>query len=83
MSQQNRQVQKTKYDAIVVGSGAGGGIAAGLLAEAGKQVLLIERGRVPRFGACEQHGHALAEAPQQREFTTDAPQSGGAPPVGP
>lgn len=34
----------TDYDAIVIGAGAGGGIAAGVLAEAGKKVLLIERG---------------------------------------
>jgi choline dehydrogenase-like flavoprotein len=35
----------TTYDAIIVGAGAGGGVAAGVLAEAGKRVLLIERGR--------------------------------------
>jgi choline dehydrogenase-like flavoprotein len=34
----------TEFDAIVVGAGAGGGIAASVLAEAGKSVLLIERG---------------------------------------
>ncbi|HEY8576203.1 MAG TPA: GMC family oxidoreductase [Devosia sp.] len=33
------------FDAIVIGAGAGGGIVASQLALAGKQVLLVERGR--------------------------------------
>ena len=39
----------TPYDAVVIGAGAGGGVAAGLLAEAGKQVLLLERGHALTF----------------------------------
>lgn len=33
------------YDTIVVGAGAGGGVLAGALAQAGQRVLLVERGR--------------------------------------
>lgn len=45
----DQPANNTSYDAIVVGSGAGGGVAAGLLAEAGKKILLLERGSKLRF----------------------------------
>jgi choline dehydrogenase-like flavoprotein len=38
-----------KYDAIIIGTGAAGGIVACLLAEAGKHVLLLERGPALSF----------------------------------
>lgn len=37
------------YDAIVIGGGAAGGIVAAVLAEAGKHVLLLERGKSLRL----------------------------------
>ena len=40
---------RVKYDAIVIGSGAGGGIAAMVLAERGLRVLILERGRWQTF----------------------------------
>jgi choline dehydrogenase-like flavoprotein len=39
----------THYDAIVIGAGAGGGVAAARLSEAGKRVLLLERGAIQSF----------------------------------
>ena len=37
------------YDAIIIGAGAGGGVAAGVLTAAGKRVLLLERGPDSEF----------------------------------
>ena len=42
---------KTRYDVVVVGSGAGGGLIAGELAQRGRDVLLLEAG--PHFTAAD------------------------------
>ncbi|WP_224753966.1 GMC family oxidoreductase [Paenibacillus terricola] len=41
---------RDRYDAIVIGAGAGGSVAAAVLAEAGLQVLVVERGSWLRYG---------------------------------
>ncbi|WUJ70579.1 GMC family oxidoreductase N-terminal domain-containing protein [Kribbella soli] len=42
-----RSALADRYDAIVIGSGAGGGAAAQVLAESGRSVLVVELGRYP------------------------------------
>lgn len=57
----------TVYDAIVVGSGYGGAIAAQKLTCAGRKVLLLERGREILPG---DYPRTLAEAQRETQITT-------------
>ena len=45
------------YDSIVVGAGAGGVIAAAVLAESGRRVLLLERGRQETYATLGHRDH--------------------------
>ena len=42
-----RSALADRYDCVVIGSGAGGGAAAQVLAESGRSVLVVETGRYP------------------------------------
>ena len=44
---------KKEYDAVVICSGAVGSIAATILSKLGYQVLLLEKGKHPRFAIGE------------------------------
>jgi geranylgeranyl reductase family protein len=45
-------MKRPDFDVIVVGAGAGGAAAAYYLAQAGLQVLVVEKTRLPRYKAC-------------------------------
>jgi choline dehydrogenase-like flavoprotein len=49
--------EHNEYDVIVVGAGASGGVAACVLAESGKRVLLIERGYEHTYANSGQRDH--------------------------
>jgi flavin-dependent dehydrogenase len=49
MNGSKAQHNELAYDVVVIGGGPAGATAATILADAGRKVLLVERGRFPRF----------------------------------
>lgn len=64
---------KVRYDAIVVGSGYGGGVAASRLARMGQSVCVLERGREFELGEFPDQPH---EAHRELQVTTDLGHTG-------
>ncbi|NBD24701.1 GMC family oxidoreductase [Paenibacillus glycinis] len=50
LPQRSFEELRDRYDAVVIGAGAGGSTAAAVLAESGLQVLVVERGSWLRYG---------------------------------
>ncbi|MFN3866735.1 MAG: GMC family oxidoreductase [Demequina sp.] len=67
---------QSRYDAIVIGSGAGGSVAAQEYAEAGLQVLLVERGGAPPTHALARDHLRNARADAGLEVLTGPPAAG-------
>ena len=65
------------YEAIIVGSGAGGAAAAFRLAESGRRILIFEKGlHLPTDGSTLNADVVLREGRYQRAPVTPAPRHG-------